>query len=163
MKVDLFQSCDHWWVFLICWHIECSTFTASLFKIWNSSSGIPSPPLTLFVVALFTWQSNRTTLFYSSKTPLPYFHWHWWTKTSFWQHKPYSADPKQSFTSPFTTWKNLDRRCDPERSLLPRDYFFILMTYVVAGQTCNYYMSALLIVLWSTLFPFQGPEPYPIL
>ena len=30
--------------------IECSTFTASSFRIWNSSTGIPSPPLALFVV-----------------------------------------------------------------------------------------------------------------
>ena len=29
----------------VCWHIECSTFTASSFRIWNSSTGIPSPPL----------------------------------------------------------------------------------------------------------------------
>ena len=34
--------------FPICWHIECSTFTASAFRIWNSSTGIPSPPLALF-------------------------------------------------------------------------------------------------------------------
>ena len=39
-------------VFQICWHIECSTFTASSFRIWNSSTGIPSPPLALFVVML---------------------------------------------------------------------------------------------------------------
>ena len=38
------------WVFQICWHIECSTFTTSSFRIWNSSTGIPSPPLTLFMV-----------------------------------------------------------------------------------------------------------------
>ena len=50
MKTDLFQSCDHCWVFPICWHTECSTFTASSFRIWNSSAGIPSPPLALFVV-----------------------------------------------------------------------------------------------------------------
>ena len=48
----LFQSCGHYWVFQICWHIECSTFTASSFRIWNSSTGIPSPPLALFVVML---------------------------------------------------------------------------------------------------------------
>ena len=30
-------------VFQICQHIECSTFTASSFRIWNSSAGIPSP------------------------------------------------------------------------------------------------------------------------
>ena len=50
MKTDLFQSCGHCWVFQICWHIECSTFIASSFRIWNSSAGIPSPPLTLFIV-----------------------------------------------------------------------------------------------------------------
>ena len=44
MKTDLFQSCGHCWVFQICWHIECSTFTAS--------TGILSPPLVLFIVML---------------------------------------------------------------------------------------------------------------
>ena len=52
MKTDLFQSCGHCWVFQICWHIECSTFTASSFRIWNSSTRIPSPPLALFVVVV---------------------------------------------------------------------------------------------------------------
>ena len=51
-KTDLFQSCGHCWVFQICWHIECSTFTASSFRIWNSSTGIPSHPLALFIVML---------------------------------------------------------------------------------------------------------------
>ena len=50
LKTDLFQSCGHFWVFQICWHIGCSTFTASSFRIWNSSTGIPSPPLALFIV-----------------------------------------------------------------------------------------------------------------
>ena len=49
MKTDLFQSYDHCWVFQVCWHIECSIFTVSSFRIRNSSTGIPSPPLTLFV------------------------------------------------------------------------------------------------------------------
>ena len=35
-----FQSCEHCWVFQICWHIECSTFTASSFRI-----EIPDLPL----------------------------------------------------------------------------------------------------------------------
>ena len=35
-----------------CWYIECSTFTASSFRIWNSSTEIPSPPLALFIVML---------------------------------------------------------------------------------------------------------------
>ena len=39
MKTDLFQSCGHCWVFQIGWLIECSTFTASSFRIWNSSTG----------------------------------------------------------------------------------------------------------------------------
>ena len=30
------------WAFQIFWHIECSTFTASSFRNWNSSTGIPS-------------------------------------------------------------------------------------------------------------------------
>ena len=45
MKTDIFQSCSYCWVFQICRHIECSTFTASSFRIWNSWIGIPSPPL----------------------------------------------------------------------------------------------------------------------
>ena len=52
MKTDLFQACGHCWVFQICWHIECSTFTASTFRIWNSLAGIPSSPLALFIVML---------------------------------------------------------------------------------------------------------------
>ena len=52
MKTDLFQSCGHCRVVQICWHIECSTFTASSFRISKSSAGIPSPPLAFFVVIL---------------------------------------------------------------------------------------------------------------
>ena len=51
MKTDLFQSCGYW-VFQICWHIECSTFTASSFRTWNSSTGISSLLLALLVVIL---------------------------------------------------------------------------------------------------------------
>ena len=52
MKTDLFKCCGHCWVFQVCWHIEWSTFTASSVRIWNSSTGIPSPPLDLFVMML---------------------------------------------------------------------------------------------------------------
>ena len=52
MKIDIFQSCSPSWVFQICWHTECSTLTASSFRIWNSSSEIPSSPLALFAVML---------------------------------------------------------------------------------------------------------------
>ena len=50
MNTDLFQPCGHCWVFQICWHMEYSTFTASSFRIWDSSTGIPSHPLVFFVV-----------------------------------------------------------------------------------------------------------------
>ena len=49
MKTDVFQYCGYCWVFQICWHIRCSTFRTSSFRIWNSSTGIPSPPLALFI------------------------------------------------------------------------------------------------------------------
>ena len=52
MKTDIFQSCDHCWVFQICWHIECIAITESTFRILNSSTGIPSPPLALFIVMI---------------------------------------------------------------------------------------------------------------
>ena len=52
MKTDLFQSCGHCWASQICWHFECSTLKASSFRIWNSSAGIPSPPLASFAVML---------------------------------------------------------------------------------------------------------------
>ena len=52
MRIDLFQSCGHWWVFQICWNIECSTLIASPFRILNSSAGIPSPPLVLLTAVL---------------------------------------------------------------------------------------------------------------
>ena len=52
MKTDIFLSCGHYWVLEIYWHIECSILAASYFRIWNSSPGIPSYPLALFVVML---------------------------------------------------------------------------------------------------------------
>jgi len=45
----------NWWPlvsFQICWHVECNTFTASSFRIWNSSAGTPSPSLALIIVML---------------------------------------------------------------------------------------------------------------
>ena len=52
-----FLSCGHCWVFQISWHIEFSNLTASYFTIWNSSTGIISPPLALFIVCFLrpTW------------------------------------------------------------------------------------------------------------
>ena len=74
MKTDLFRSCGHCWVFQICWHIECSTFAASSFTIWNSSTGIPSPPLALFIVMLLKAHFTSHSKIYGSR----------WVITSFW-------------------------------------------------------------------------------
>ena len=35
-----------------CWHIECSIYIASSYRYWNSSVGIPLPPLAFFAVTL---------------------------------------------------------------------------------------------------------------
>ena len=67
MKTDFFQSCGHCWVFQICCHIECSTFTASSFRIWNSSTGIPSPPLALFTVMLSKAHWTSDSLRFNNK------------------------------------------------------------------------------------------------
>ena len=47
-----FESCGCCQVFQICWHMKCSTFTASSYRSWNSPAGIPSPPVALFIVML---------------------------------------------------------------------------------------------------------------
>ena len=62
MKTDLFQFCGHCWVFLLSaafsqHHLfffphPTTPLTASSFRIWNSSTRIPSPPLALFIVML---------------------------------------------------------------------------------------------------------------
>ena len=52
MRIDLFQSCGHCWVFQICWHIECNTLMASSFRVLNSFTGIPSYSPALLTAAL---------------------------------------------------------------------------------------------------------------
>ena len=55
------QGWDENWPFPVPWPLLnfpnllaywCSTFTASSFRIWKSSTGIPSPPLAFFIVML---------------------------------------------------------------------------------------------------------------
>ena len=89
----LFQSCGHCWVFQICRHIQFSTWIASSFRISNSSAGILSPLLGLFVgivpkvhstshsnisgsrwVTTWSWLSESLRPFlYSSSVVLPPF------------------------------------------------------------------------------------------
>ena len=51
IKIDLFQYCGPWWVFQICWHMECNTLMES-FRVLNSYTGIPSYPLALLTAVL---------------------------------------------------------------------------------------------------------------
>ena len=53
MKTDLFQSCGHCWVFQICWHIECSTFTCV--KAYGKSLYLPT--------LLWTLNCSKNSLF----------------------------------------------------------------------------------------------------
>ena len=79
MKTDLFQSCGHWWVFQICWYVACSMFTASSFRIWNSSTGMPSPPLALFIVMLPKAHLTSHSMMSDSRwvTTLSWLSWSW--------------------------------------------------------------------------------------
>ena len=64
VKTDLFQSCCHCLIFQICCSIEGSTLTVLSFMIWNSSTGIQSSPLALFMVMLpkahLTWHARMS-------------------------------------------------------------------------------------------------------
>ena len=48
----LLQSCGHCWVFQTWSHIESNTLVVLSFRIWNSSTGIPSLPSALFILML---------------------------------------------------------------------------------------------------------------
>ena len=48
----LFLALCSCWVFQVCWHIKDSTLTALSFRILNGSTGILSPPLSLFIIRL---------------------------------------------------------------------------------------------------------------
>ena len=70
--------------FQICWHIECSTFRASSFRIWNSSTRIPSPPLALFLGLLPRARLTSHVAKYSqgwggAESFLVENHWYWRT------------------------------------------------------------------------------------
>ena len=52
MRIDLFQSYGHSWVFQICWQTECNILMASCFRVLNSSPRIPSHPRALLTAVL---------------------------------------------------------------------------------------------------------------
>ena len=110
MKTDLFQCCGPCWVFQICWHIECSTFTAFSFRIWKSSTGIPSPSLALFVVMLskaHLTSHSRMSLCRWVITP-SWLSWSWKSflysssEAPLYTHCSYSLSCDQLFVVPWT-------------------------------------------------------------
>ena len=62
LEWNCFQSCGHCWVSQICWHIECSTL-----RIWNSSTGIPSPLIAVFVLMLCKAHLTSHSRMYGSR------------------------------------------------------------------------------------------------
>ena len=64
----------HYWVFQICWHIECNTLTPSSSRIWNRSSGIPSLPLPLFIVMFLKSHLTSQSMTFGTK----------WVNTPWW-------------------------------------------------------------------------------
>ena len=52
MRIDLFQSHGHCWVFQICWRNKCKTLMASSFRGLNSFAGISLHPLALLRAVL---------------------------------------------------------------------------------------------------------------
>ena len=148
MKSDFFQSCGLCWVFQICWHIECSTFITSSLRICNSPTGIPSPPLALFIVILpkaHLISHSRVSGFRWVITPL-------WLSGSWWSvlysSPPYSCQlfliysasvmsiPFLSFIEPIFAWNvPLVSLIFLKRSLvLPILLFFLYFFALIAEE-----------------------------
>ena len=62
MKTDFFQSCDHGWVFQICWLTECSTLRASSFRILNSSTGVQTQLTWISAYSRRQWRTGKPGL-----------------------------------------------------------------------------------------------------
>ena len=162
MKTDLFQSCRHCWVFHICWHTECSTFTASSFRIWNSLSGTPSPTLALFIVMLlkaYLTSHSRMSASGWVITPL-------WLSES-WRSSLYSSSmysyhlflissasvrsiPFLSFINPIFAWNvPLVSLIFLRRSLL---FLILLFSSISLHGSLRKPFLSLLAVLWNSAF-----------
>ena len=173
MKTDLFQSCGHCWVFQICWHIECSTFTASSFRTWNSSTGIPSHTLALFIVELSKAHLTSHSRMSGSRwviTPL-------WLSRS-WRSFLYSSSvhschlflissasvrslPFLSFIEPIFAW-NI-----PLISLifLKRSVVFpiLLLSSISLHWSLRKAFLSLLVILWNSAFKWEYLTFSPLL
>ena len=162
MKIDLFQSCGHCWVFQICWHTECSTFTESSFRIWNSLTGIASPPLALFVVMLPKAHLTSHSRMSGSKwvvTP-PWLSWPWWPFLSsfsvYFCHlylmyfASVSSIPFLSFTMPIFAWNApLVSLIFLKRSLV---FPILLFSSIYLHWSLRKAFLSLLAILWNSAF-----------
>ena len=161
MKTDLFQSCGHCWVFQISWNIECSTFTASSFRIWNSSTGIPLPPLALFVMMLSKAHLTSASRMSGSRwviTPS----WLSWLWRSFLYSSVYSCHlfwissasvksiPFLSFIEPIFAWNV------PLVSLIflkrPLVFPILLFSCISLNWSLRKAFLSLLAILWNSAF-----------
>ena len=173
MKTDLFHPCGHGWVFQICWHIECSTFTASSFRIWNSSTGIPSHPLALFVVILSMAHLTSHSRMSGSRlviTPL-------WLSGS-WRSFLYSSSVYSShlflissasvrsilflsFIEPIFTWNvPLVSLIFLKRSLV---FPILLFSYLSLHWSLRKAFLSLLAILWNSTFKWDYLSFSPLL
>ena len=72
------------------------------------------------------------------------------------------ADSGRAFELPLNCLREFRWGSVPGRDPSPEITFFILERLIcMAGQTFIDQTSALLILLWITLLPFEAPDPYP--
>ena len=152
----------HCWVFQICWHIECNTFTASSFRIWNSSTGIPSLPLALFIVM----HSKAHLTSHSRMSGSRWVITPWWLSGS-WRSFLYSSSvfscylflvssasvrsiPFLSFIEPIFVWNvPLVSLIFLKRSLV----FPILLFFSISSHwSLSKSLLSLLVILWNSAF-----------
>ena len=113
----------------MCWHIECTTFTAASFRIWNGSTGIPSPPLALFLVMLSKAHLTLHSRMSGSRwviTP-SWLSWSW--RSFLYSSSVYSC---HLFLPQFNTWLPISRKksktvrgnteCDNKKMMKFREY-----------------------------------------
>ena len=81
MRIDLFQSCGHCWVFQI-FDIECNTLMASSFRVLSSSTGILLHPLALIITVL-PKAHMASSLFKMSGS--------WWLTTPSWSSSSFGS------------------------------------------------------------------------
>ena len=157
----LFQAYDHCWVFQICWYFECNTFTASSFRIRNSSTGIPSPPLALLVVMIPKAHLTLHSRMSGSRwviTPL----WLFWSWSYILQSSVYSfhlflissasvrSIPFLSFIVHIFAWNvPLVSLIFLKKSLV---YPFVLFFSISLHRSLRKAFLSLLIILWNSSF-----------